>query len=296
MCSIIIPVYNHWHLVPTLLDCLARQTLPQDAFETMLVDNGSEVFEPPESLPANARIITCETPGSYAARNRGIEKARGDWLVFTDADCRPRPDWLENLMAATNQLTDRGGRGLQAANKRTSEQANEQTLLAGPVEMVPQNDPPNRWEIYDLVRGIPQVWYVKRGYAATANLAVSAALMGRLGGFDAARMSGGDAEFCRRAAVQGASLEYIPGAIVEHPARSTRPELVAKLRRIKAGQVGRGDWRRRLRTFLPPVIESWKYLRATRWPVGYRLRAIVVQLSLWPVEIGQALHSNPSNR
>lgn len=284
-CSIIVPVYNDWHRVPHLLECLKQQTYDRENFEIILIDNASDQFAPPDSLPPNARIETCNTPGSYAARNHGIAQSRGQWLAFTDADCRPRPSWLENLMAATKQR-----------DESTSEQANERTLLAGPVEMVPQNDPPNRWEIYDLVRGIPQAWYVRRGYAATANLAISAALMARLRGFDAVRMSGGDAELCRRAAGQGASLEYIPEAVVEHPARSSRAELVGKLRRIKAGQVGRADWRRRLRTFLPPVIECWKYLRATRWPIGYRLVAIAVQFSLWPVEVGEALRSSPRYR
>jgi len=274
-CSIIVPVYNHWHLVPTLLDCLQRQTFEHENFEVILVENASDAFEPPESMPPNTTIITCDTPGSYAARNRGIARARGRWLVFTDADCRPKPEWLGNLMTAAGQST--------------VEPANQPKLFAGAVHMVADSNCPNRWEIYDLVRGIPQDWYVKRGYAATANLAVPAALMNRLGGFDAQRMSGGDAELCRRAVGQGAILQFVPEAVVEHPARSSRTELLAKLRRIKAGQVARGDWLRHLRSFLPPVIEAWKYLRATRWPLGYRLTAIAVQLSLWPAEIAWAL-------
>jgi GT2 family glycosyltransferase len=304
--SVIVPVYNDWHRVPRLLECLTQQTLDAESFEIILVDNASEDFVPPETLPPNARIETCATPGPYAARNHGMERAQGEWLVFTDADCRPRPDWLENLMAATkqaNERSDRTNKRTSGANKRseqtndsTIQRQNDQTIFAGAVEMVTQNDTPTRWEIYDLVRGIPQAWYVKRGYAATANLAVSAKLMGRLGGFDARRMSGGDAELCRRAMGQGARLEYVPDAIVEHPARTTRAELIAKLRRIKAAQVARGDWLRRLRTFLPPVVESWKYLRARNWPLGYRLTAVVVQFSLWPADIGQAMRAGGPDR
>jgi GT2 family glycosyltransferase len=316
--SVIVPVYNDWHQVPELLACLRKQTLASENFEIILVDNASEQFTPPEDMPPNARIESCKTPGSYAARNHGIEQAKGQWLAFTDADCRPRPNWLETLMAATKQANERSDRTneptSEQANKRTigankrseqpndstiqrqNERANKRMIVAGAVEMVPQNNPPTRWEIYDLVRGIPQAWYVKRGYAATANLAVSAKLMGRLGGFDARRMSGGDAELCRRAMEQGACLEYVADAIVEHPARTTRAELIAKLRRIKAAQVARGDWLRRLRTFLPPVVESWKYLRSRNWPLGYRLTAVVVQFSLWPADIGQALRAGGPDR
>jgi len=269
VCTIITPVHNHWHLVPRLLACLAAQTLPQDSFEIVLVENLSDDFTPPEQLPSNARIEHCNLPGSYAARNHGVEYATGDWLVFTDADCLPRPDWLETLM-------DRAG------------QADDNTILAGAVEMIAQNDPPNRWEIYDLVRGIPQEWYVKRGYAATANLAVAADLMAQTGGFDARRKSGGDAEFCRKALKENATLMYLAGAVVEHPARTTRDELIEKTRRIKAAQVESGDWRW-LRAFAPPFIEIWRYLQSKCWPMRFRLIASAMQLSLWPVEIVQVL-------
>jgi GT2 family glycosyltransferase len=272
--TVITPVHNHWHLVPNLLQCLAAQTLPQSEFEIVLVENRSDNYQPPDQLPPNARIEHCTTPGSYAARNHAIERATGNWLVFTDADCLPRPDWLEKLM-------NRAG------------QADDNTILAGAIEMVPQNDPPNRWEIYDLVRGIPQAWYVKRGYAATANLVVSAALTRKLEGFDGNRQSGGDAEFCRRAIRQNAQLKYVPEAIVAHPARTSRAELVEKTRRIKAAQVQSGDWRR-LRALAPPLIEFWKYLGASQWPLSYRLTAIAVQLTLWPTELNQALKGAPT--
>jgi GT2 family glycosyltransferase len=305
--SVIVPVYNDWHRVPRLLECLTQQTLDAESFEIILVDNASEDFAPPETLPPNARIETCPTPGSYAARNHGMEQAQGEWLAFTDADCRPRPDWLHNLLAATNAQNDKtiqrqndqneqASKRTSGANKRseqtndsTIQRQNDQTIFAGAVEMVTQNDTPTRWEIYDLVRGIPQAWYVKRGYAATANLAVSAKLMGRLGGFDARRMSGGDAELCRRAVTQGARLRYVSAVVVEHPARCSRREVLAKIRRIKAAQVAVGDWPRRMRSLLPPVIEIWKYLGSACWPWKYRLIAAAVQMQLWPAEIHYSL-------
>ena len=36
-----------------------------------------------------------------AARNRGVQEARGDLIALTDDDCMPRPEWLEALVAAT---------------------------------------------------------------------------------------------------------------------------------------------------------------------------------------------------
>jgi GT2 family glycosyltransferase len=288
-CSVIVPVYNDWHRVPYLLECLERQTFKHENFEVILVDNASDRFSPPDSMPPNARIEHCRARGSYAARNEGIKHAAGNWLVFTDADCRPRPDWLENLMTVAEQSTAR------PANQPSSEPANQQTLLAGAVHMVSDSQTPNLYEIYDLVRGIPQDWYVKRGYAATANLALPAELMARLGGFDAGRISGGDAELCGRARQAGARLRYVPDAVVEHPARSSWRELRAKVRRIKAGQIAAGDWKRRFRSLLPPVIEIWRCLRVTGRPFKHRLTAMMVQFALWPVELRAALRAGRAN-
>jgi hypothetical protein len=40
-----------------------------------------------------------EAAGYYEAKNRGFDVAKGDVVVFADADCWPEPDWLENLLA-----------------------------------------------------------------------------------------------------------------------------------------------------------------------------------------------------
>ncbi len=272
--SVIVPVYNDWHCIPALMDCLARQTLPAEQFEVLLVDNGSDVFLPPEMTATNVRILHCHIPGSYAARNHGIEQARGDWLAFTDADCRPAPDWLQQFLA------QRPGQGAKTPQLE---------LLAGQVCMTASGPSPSVWEMHDLVKGIPQAWYVQRGYAATANLFAPADLARQLGGFDTTRYSGGDADFCRRAVAAGAKLRYVDAAVVEHPARTTWPKLAAKYRRIKGGQITQGSVRQRLvwvaRTFLPPAIAWTRFLCARPWPMRYRVSACAVQLRLWGMEM-----------
>ena len=92
--SVIVPVFRHWDLVPALLDALAAQVPGAGPFEILLVDNDAGAPPPALALPGNARLLACAAPGSYAARNAGAAEARGAWLVFTDADCRPDPGWL----------------------------------------------------------------------------------------------------------------------------------------------------------------------------------------------------------
>lgn len=281
--SVIVPVYRQWEMLPLLLaDLAAQEGAPP--FEVIIVDNEPGTPRPRPGAPDTpARLATrpatrfalrhidCAAPGSYAARNAGAAVARGGILVFTDADCRPAPSWLAALTAAGA--------------------AEPEALLAGPVEVV-GGETPNACEIYDMIRGIPQARYVARGYAATANLAVPAAVFAALGGFDPRRFSGGDAEFCRRAGAAGHPLRLVGTAVTRHPARADWGELAAKARRIKGGQIRGGPLPRRiawvLRTPLPPLRDTRAYLRAGA-PWRWRRTAVALRFRLWGVELAEML-------
>jgi GT2 family glycosyltransferase len=264
--SVIVPVHRHWHLLPALLDALRAQALAEP-LEILIVNNDAPTAPPALDLPPNARILPCAIPGSYAARNTGAAAAGGRLLVFTDADCRPEPGWLAAFAAADD------GR----------------SLLAGPVAMRPP-PAPNRYAIYDLVRGIPQARYIARGYATTANLAVPAPAFHAVGGFDAARRSGGDADFCRRAGRAGYAIRLVDGAVVAHPCREDWAALVLKARRIKGGQIRAGPLPRRLawtlRSLSPPIRDTRAYL-ASPHPWRFRRTAIAVRFRLWGVELAE---------
>ena len=271
--SVIVPVFEHWHLVPGLLDRLEQQTFNQHKFEVLLVDNGSTHFDPPKLLPANAKVLRCDTPGSYAARNHAIAQAKGEWLAFTDADCLPAEGWLQAYMHRIEALHQ------------------GPVVLAGAIHMHAKAVP-NRYEQYDLVKGIPQAWYVKRGYAVTANLALPASLFLQLGGFNEGRFSGGDAELTRRCVALGIPLHYVPEACVIHPARDSWQAMATKARRIKGGQLTAGTRKQRvlwwLRTFTPPLVAWYRFLCSSRHPLTYRLSACLLQASLWGIEVREA--------
>lgn len=274
--SIIIPVFNQWHLVPRLFDCLRRQSSTNGEFEVLAIDNGSRDFHPLVGLPDNFRILTCDTPGSYAARNKGIEAAIGTCLVFTDADCEPADNWLAEIDHAL-KTHDR-----------------ESTLIAGSVHVTVSNgDAPNSYQIYDIVKGIPQEHYVRRGYGATANLCVPVAVIHKIGLFDETRYSGGDADLCRRALKNGFRLVYLPEAIVRHPARDSWHALSAKARRVKGGQLTAGSMRSRMfyfiRSFLPPVLAISRFVSQRHLPGRFRMIAILMQFRIWVVDMQEAL-------
>ena len=67
-------------------------------FEIVVVDDGStdNNVEVVQSLHSNQiRIVRKENGGVASARNRGIEEAKGDWIVFFDADDTMYPNALE---------------------------------------------------------------------------------------------------------------------------------------------------------------------------------------------------------
>jgi len=82
-----------------VLPLLARQTLPPDQYELLLCDSGSTdgtvelVAE--LAIPNLRHIRPAENRGRSGARNAGIREARGEFVLFTDADILPSPNLLE---------------------------------------------------------------------------------------------------------------------------------------------------------------------------------------------------------
>lgn len=273
--SIVVPVFEHWDLVPKLLCALRSQSLPADQFELILVDNDGKASNLNSVTHFNEKVVRCESPGSYAARNAGVAASSGQWLVFTDADCLPRPDWLWNI------------------NEALLSQPKESTVFAGAVEIVSRTSSPNFFEIYDIVKGIPQDAYVKKGYAATANLVIASSLVSDLKGFNPSLFSGGDIEFCQRAVKSGANIIFLSNAVVEHPTRKSWGELIVKTRRIKGGQFQSGVGYIKLwlfiRTVLPPLRAVTTLIQKPQFPLSYRFSAVAIQVVLWIFEIGEII-------
>jgi glycosyltransferase involved in cell wall biosynthesis len=85
-CSVIIPTYNRLELLRATLNSVFAQDVPVD--EVIVIDDGSldGTREFLESLGDQVRWLGQENCGPGAARNRGIEIARGEWIAFLDSD------------------------------------------------------------------------------------------------------------------------------------------------------------------------------------------------------------------
>jgi glycosyltransferase involved in cell wall biosynthesis len=217
--SVIVPVWNDAVRLGGCLRALEEQTYPDHLYEVVVVDNDStEPVGHVVASYAHARVV-CETsPGSYAARNTGVTHARGEVIVFTDADCLPASDWLE--MGVERLTRSRGC-----------------AVVAGRIEIFPRSpQQPNAVERYETLVALSQREFVRKyRFGATANLFTFREVFARAGPFLAEVKSGGDLEWGRRVVDYGYGLEYADNVRVLHPARASLAQLYSKIVRVTGG-------------------------------------------------------------
>lgn len=89
--SVIVPVYNVEKFLSTCLDSLLNQGLGTDEYEIILVNDGSKdgslsICEKYREIYSNITVYSQENQGVSKARNFGLSKARGKWVMFVDSD------------------------------------------------------------------------------------------------------------------------------------------------------------------------------------------------------------------
>ncbi|MEM9903673.1 MAG: glycosyltransferase [Cyanobacteria bacterium P01_D01_bin.44] len=218
--SVIVPIYNGERDLAGLIDCLLKQTYPAERVEYLLVDNGSCDRTPDliqsAIIQAEAQGITVkglqetEIQSAYAARNTGIRQATGEILAFTDADCYPRPDWLENLVQGFTDDTI--------------------GLVVGEVIAFPGKTWLEHYaERKRLMSQKDTLAHPFCGYGQTANLAIRASALREIGLFRPRMTTGGDADICWRLQREGGvQLAFAESAVVEHHHRTTFKDLHAQ--------------------------------------------------------------------
>ena len=201
--SVIIPTLDRPGPLAACLAALAVD-FPLDA-ETIVVSDGGthdlrQVVAPfVERL--RLRLLSIENVGPAAARNRGLEIARGEIVVFTDDDCRPQSGWLAALTSCVTLSPPRAVGGTTHNGLPGNAYADATQLVL------------NLLSRHDRAKG--------RGerFVPSNNLACPAEPLRRLGGFDERFRTAEDRELRRRWAAAGFALARVPGAVVEHDSR-----------------------------------------------------------------------------
>lgn len=101
--SVIIPVYNVGHYIEKCLRSLENQDLDQEEYEIICVNDGSpdnsrEVISGIQKEYSNIVLIDQENQGVSMARNNGIARASGKYLLFIDPDDYVEPLCLKNVI------------------------------------------------------------------------------------------------------------------------------------------------------------------------------------------------------
>src|SRR2546422_431865 len=96
--SIVIPTYNRLDRLKRVLAALEYQTYAHAYFEVIVVSDGAtdgtnEYLSTVET-PLNLATVIQPNKGVAAARNRGVERASGDIVLFLDDDVIPVPQLL----------------------------------------------------------------------------------------------------------------------------------------------------------------------------------------------------------
>jgi glycosyltransferase involved in cell wall biosynthesis len=254
--SVVMPVFNEARHIDQQLGALAAQTYPGD-WELIVADNGSTdgtqgIVEswmtrlPVRVVDAGARR------GCGPARNQGVEAARGDALLFCDADDIVEPGWLGAHGSALDRVALSAGAIVFFQE------------TPAPVAEVPSAAP-------TLLGWLP--------YAQGANCGVRREAYDAVGGFNEANRYAEDVEFSWAVQLAGFSLAYTPGAVVQKRVRTTARELfvqsyryglcdVDMYRRYRAHGASRAPGRDAARTYLgllarlpalasPVVRERW---------------------------------------
>lgn len=96
--SIVVPVYNSAKYLEECIGSLLAQTY--EPYEIILVDDGSfdgsgEICDEFATHYSHIKVIHKKNGGVSSARNKGIEEAKGSYLIFVDADDALNPKMLE---------------------------------------------------------------------------------------------------------------------------------------------------------------------------------------------------------
>jgi glycosyltransferase involved in cell wall biosynthesis len=196
MISIIVPAYNAAGTIGACVRALQQQTTAE-VTEIIVVDDASTDDTAAVAAAAGVCVISLGKLGKSGTRNAGARAAQGEILLFTDADCEPLPDWIEQMVAPFRQDPEVVGvKGAYYSRQR---------------EVVARFTQVEVEERYDRMRKLPTTNFIDT-YAA----AYRRDIFLENGGFDIALPEVEDQDFSFRLAAKGYKMVFAPEARVYH--------------------------------------------------------------------------------
>lgn len=237
--SVVVPAYNAVDVIEGQLEALAGQRTAR-SWEVVVVDNGSDDATAARArawgpkLPGLRVISATSGRGVAVARNAGIEAARGEAVLFCDADDVCDPGWVEAMTGALERHDLVGGR-LSVTRLNSA-------------EVLGWGGAPDGEGLARSMRYLP--------YATGANLGVRRSVALSLGGFDETFVGGHEeVDFAWRAQRAGFTLGFAPDALIHYRLRGS-------LRGVYRQRFGYGRSHAQLYARYPdaPIrVTSWRH-------------------------------------
>jgi GT2 family glycosyltransferase len=205
--SVVMPTYNRVDQLRAALEGLAAQQGLDEPVEVIVVSDGStdgtDEYLTSSAVPLPVVALTQPNAGPAAARNRGIDVARGPLVLFVDDDTVAEP-------------------GLTAAHLRRHAGPDDDLVVIGPMLTPADHDisPWVRWEQdmltkqYDAMRDGVYEATARQFY--TGNASVARRHLLEVGGFDPTFRRAEDVELAYRLADRGLCFAFEPTAVVHH--------------------------------------------------------------------------------
>ena len=240
--------YNRAHLLERVLDACFEQTVPADAYEVVLVNDGSN-DRTPEVIAAARQRATCRfevidqaNSGLAKGRNAGIARATGERIIFIDDDVLPLPNFVEEHV-------------------RSHDEHPKAIVRGGAINVESFEDLP------------PPVWSIRNysgNYFWTTNVSVPLVTIRAIGGFNETFAEYGweDIDVGLRLRFGGVKAVFNPKALVYHWKPRPRSGDVEKMIRQSRAQARTAvqlaklhpHWRTYFATGLDPVqrnVHKW---------------------------------------
>lgn len=196
--SVVVPTFNRLGRLRHVIAGLEQQAYPSDAYEVVVVSDGSTDGTDAylETLNSTMRLhwLSQANRGPAAARNAGVEKAIGEFIVFIDDDVVPEPQLLEE-------------------HARSHQEAGRDAVVLGPL-LTPEGfemAPWVRWEQEMLMKQYRALlrgdWPASARQFYTGNASLRRSHILAAGGFDEGFRRAEDVELAYRLANNG--LEFV---------------------------------------------------------------------------------------
>ena len=205
--SVVIPARAAEATLGECLHALANQSLSSNAYEVIVVvDDPAGDASIQIAQAAGVRVIHSGGSGAAAARNAGVDVARGHWIAFTDADCVPSRAWLSQLLRAVQSpLPEQvlGAAGATVGYGSTSAAARYVDVTGG-------------------LHAERHLAHERYPWAPTGNVMYRRDALRQVAGFDARFHTYEGCDLHTRLLRQvGGKFEFVPGAVVLHHHRSS---------------------------------------------------------------------------